>query len=67
MSANNWAICPKCKDNGVEESTFREDYELGVLETGEFYVIYSGYCRACDLKHEFKHSRQIFSPKKVNP
>lgn len=59
MSADNWAVCPKCK----EGQSFREDYELGVLETGEFYIIYDGYCRLCELSHKFKHSEFIYKAK----
>ncbi|GAB3776643.1 hypothetical protein FB382_004355 [Nocardioides ginsengisegetis] len=39
--------------------TLREDYEMGLDEDGEFYVIYSGGCRECGLTHKFKHSEQV--------
>ncbi len=37
------------------EETFREDYELGILESGEFYVSYQGQCSVCDFGKQFKH------------
>jgi hypothetical protein len=46
-----------------EENTFREDYDLGVTDSGEFYISYRGGCEVCGLRHEFKHSEQL----KLNP
>ena len=43
----------------VHEETFREDYELGVLESGKFFVNYSGTCTRCGLSHEFSHKEQV--------
>lgn len=64
MSADNWAICPRCalQPNPYHEEPryeFREDYELGVLPTGEFFVSYRGCCESCGLTKEFKHSEQL--------
>ena len=95
MSADNWAVCPRCKkvratdladiERRVAESygtvpveefdaardrlaeaqaapverTFREDYEVGVEEDGEFYVIYRGGCRECGLTHEYRYTDQL--------
>ena len=97
MSADNWALCPRCKEQRQKDVavlhekartaygnvpveqfdeiraaaealeaqgdeglwTFREDYELGVLEDGEFYVTYRGGCSKCSLSHGFKHSEQV--------
>jgi len=76
MSADNWAICPRCKaefdaklaelpfdepppKTSFDDYTFREDYELGVVYTGEFYVRYEGRCQVCGLKKVFKHSEQL--------
>lgn len=64
MSADNWAICPRCKlkPNPYHEpltTQFREDYEIGVLESGEFYVDYHGRCRDCGLEKVFHHSEQL--------
>ena len=39
--------------------TFREDYEMGVTDSGEFYVSYRGTCTECGLLHEFKHTEQL--------
>jgi hypothetical protein len=40
-------------------TTFREDYELGVLSDGEFYVDYRGGCSVCGLSHSFKVSEAV--------
>lgn len=93
MSADNWALCPRCKwQSELEyrnraqevrdsygkvapeyyletlkaletkpdlEPTFREDYELGVLDNGQFYVNYRGGCTQCGLNKEFKHDETL--------
>ncbi len=96
MSADNWAICPRClatairvyDDKAAEiaasygkvpvgefdgaraalgerptedtmKSTFREDYEQGMLITGRYYVGYSGSCSECNFRHSFKHEEQV--------
>lgn len=43
----------------VHPETFREDYELGVMADGSFYVSYSGSCKECGLSHKFKHEEQL--------
>jgi hypothetical protein len=61
MSADNWGICPKCKN---PDQTLREDYEIGIYE-GEFYIRYKGHCQpgerygGCGFKHTFKHDEKI--------
>lgn len=37
------------------QETFREDWELGVLEDGSFYVRYSGACTECKLTYKFSY------------
>jgi hypothetical protein len=37
------------------EETFREDYEIGMGESGEFYVTYRGNCTVCGFSHDFNH------------
>ena len=93
MSADNWAICPKCKKaNDKEnnrrmleageqygkipaeaflklskeanvpvelETTLREDYEIGITETGEFYISYAGRCRDCGFEHIVEEEKQL--------
>lgn len=94
MSADNWAVCPKCKAEHerskaefaerVEESygkvpaakweemklqlaefdkpleaTFREDYEQGVDEDGEYSCSYHGGCRVCNCEHLFKITQKV--------
>jgi hypothetical protein len=44
--------------SGLEENTFREDYEIGVF--GEtFFVSYFGECSKCGLSHSFKHDAPV--------
>lgn len=93
MSADNWAVCPKCLKRAEAEKekrhakaakaygkvpadewralvaeaekpvdvpeTLREDYQLGVTDGGEFYVIYRCSCQHCGFAHEFKHEQQL--------
>ncbi len=96
MSADNWAICPRCKvrtygeqqrlideamsaygrlpadeylrlreraEDGVSlEETFREDYDVGLSEDGEFSVNYAGECQKCGLRHSFSHKEKVAVP-----
>lgn len=41
------------------ETTLREDYELGVLPDGKFYVHYGCSCSVCDFKFTFNHEAQV--------
>ena len=41
------------------DSTFREDYELGVDEDGLFMVKYRGRCTECRLSVTFDHTENI--------
>lgn len=93
MSADNWAICPKCleleedKQEALEEKisksygvvspeeymrlveksrnrpslelTLREDYEIGILNTAEFYVRYKGQCPKCGFTYTYKSDQPI--------
>lgn len=62
MSADSYAYCPKCQPEGKREGErqeFREDYEQGVMPDGEYFVSYSGQCRVCGFRHEFKHSQDL--------
>lgn len=60
MSADNWAICPRCcehKDGDVvgdPDSTLREDYELGIDHEGCFHVVYSCSCKVCKFRWQFE-------------
>ena len=63
MSADNWAICPRCLKRAPEGAdkweyqTFREDYEIWGAEEGFIEVNYSGTCRACGLHLDFEMPR----------
>ena len=52
MSADNWAICPKCKEKNV---TLREDYEIGMDEFGTLSIDYSAYCKECKFKYKYNY------------
>ena len=39
--------------------TLREDYWIGVDESGEFLVSYSCFCDKCGLRYEFKHKELL--------
>lgn len=39
--------------------SFREDYDLGITEDGEFYVSYQGRCEVCKLGKVFKHVEHL--------
>lgn len=57
MSADNWGVCPKCgneEQEGLETSTLREDYEIGIW-AGQFEITYHGHCKECDYDKKFKH------------
>lgn len=43
----------------AEEYTLREDYEIGIMHDGEFYVIYKGKCTVCGFSHNFKHEEKL--------
>lgn len=63
MSADNWAVCPRCKRDSAspdeyDDCNFREDYEQGVFQ-GEYFVEYRGQCTECGLKHTFKHKQAL--------
>ena len=49
----------KAFDDEPVKQTLREDYEVGLDEDGEFYVIYKGHCRECGLSHEFRHEERV--------
>jgi len=40
-------------------SSLREDYQIGITDDGEFFVIYRGDCQRCDFHHEFKHEKKL--------
>lgn len=41
------------------ECTLREDYELGITEKGEFYVIYHGHCQNCTFGFDYKYEKKL--------
>lgn len=40
------------------ETTFREDYEIG-LDGDDFMVVYRGSCGVCDFRHAFDVREQV--------
>lgn len=43
----------------VDVTTFREDYSIG-LHDGVLEISYTGHCKACGLKTEFKADKLIW-------
>lgn len=41
------------------ESHFREDYEIGVTEAGEFFVIYHGHCQTCTFGFDYTYDKKL--------
>lgn len=67
MSADNWAICPRCESNAELQAlapvvdseqfrTFREDYEFYGADVGEVHAVYSGRCTVCGISAKIDHS-----------
>ncbi len=53
MSADNYGLCPKCKD---ENYTLREYYGINISKDGKFSAEYFGSCEICDFEFEFNHT-----------
>lgn len=47
--------------------TFREDWELGLVDGNEFYVYYQGGCSACTFAHKFRHEERLRVGPEVSP
>lgn len=73
MSADNWAICPRCLNEAkinagafgylldpYKFQTFREDYEIYGAKDGIISVNYAGYCQVCNLSFSFKDERPFY-------
>lgn len=82
MSADNWAVCPRChkqykepeskygkvseeeyiallsKPKESEAQNMREDWSIGMDETGELHVGYSCACEKCGFSYEFETREQ---------
>lgn len=43
----------------VDESSLREDYEIGIYDDGKFHVNYSGRCQQCGYGFNYKHEQEI--------
>ena len=75
MSADNWAVCPKCKiridkerDELIQKVSsayveypreLREDYEQGIDEDGEYGVNYRGRCKHEGCGFVFKYDFSV--------
>ncbi len=60
MDPGEWIKARDAADKPVElEETFREDYEQGMTDQGEYFVRYSGQCTTCSFGHKFKHDEQV--------
>jgi hypothetical protein len=70
MSADRWAICPKCcrvlgntfTDNELEELegyNLREDYEVWTNVSGIFEIIYRCECYKCGFKFKYNYEQHV--------
>lgn len=71
MSADNWAICPKCVEKQSSwkqvmgepltnsDHTLREDYEQGIDPKGNYYVCYGCSCSVCGFRWSYKHEVNV--------
>lgn len=41
------------------EPSLREDWELGITEKGDFYVIYHGHCQTCSFGFDYKYDKKL--------
>lgn len=64
MAADNYGVCPSCLKKGDKDeqeirdaSTLRENFEVGIDEKGEFFVIYDGQCEVCKFGFRFRHTQ----------
>ena len=48
--------------NVMIDSTFREDYQIGMYEDGKFFVIYSGQCSKCNYAFNYRHEEEVNIP-----
>lgn len=53
------AMCRKASEPISLEEEFREDWDIGTDDHGDFYVRYRGNCQRCGLTHEFKHDSVV--------
>lgn len=65
MSADNWAICPKClklgnvsEDDDEIDYTLREDYEQWMDKDGMYRVHYSCRCQECGFNYKYEYIKQ---------
>ena len=68
MSADNWAICPKCQkklddanlDLTLElDTTLREDFEIGMMPDGILVVRYECECHKCGFDYVYNDEADI--------
>lgn len=62
MSADNFTICPKCKQNGTLkqesgrfETNLAEWEVIGIDTSGKFVVEYRASCDKCGFKFAYNH------------
>ncbi len=67
MSADNWALCPKCEEKRTTDLEVpRIGYEFSLYENynatigdGKLYVDYYCSCKTCGFSLEFNHTEQL--------
>lgn len=61
--AREWERLRRIADSIPEpDQTVREDYEIGLLTSGQFIVTYEGSCSACDFHFKFDHKEFPLPP-----
>ena len=60
IPAEKWeALAAEARQPMEDTESLREDYELGITNEGEFFVIYRASCEYCGFKHDFKHEQML--------
>ena len=49
------SLVERCKIKPELDYKLREDYQLGLLETGEFFVHYECFCETCRFNYKYNY------------
>jgi hypothetical protein len=60
IDPQQWMEAHAAAQKPVELSeVFREDWDLGMNDSGKFYVSYKGRCQDCGFGFEFRDNQQV--------
>lgn len=63
MSADNWAICPKCQQVAyAKRDALREDWDIGIDRGGAFKVRYEASCHVCKFHFAHNYKEVAYEP-----